>query len=97
MKVTIEQNNGETMVIETDAFALVAHHCNEARMAVWVNGNATPVVWAEICDGLEEAKKNISDNNPIVGLLEALAPSKDALSKFLEKLEKQEGKENEGV
>ena len=94
MKVTIEQNNGETMVIETDAFALVAHHCNEARMAVWVNGNATPVVWAEICDGLEKAKTNISNNNPIVGLL---VSNKDALSEFLKKLEKQEGKENEGV
>ena len=94
MKVTIEQNNGETMVIETDAFALVAHDCNEARMAVWVNGNATPVVWAEICDGLEKAKTTISNNNPIVGLL---ASSKDTLREFLKKLKKQDGKENEGV
>ena len=97
MKVTIEQDNSETMVIETDAFALVAHECNEKRTACFVNGNATPVVWAEICNGLKEAKKNISDNNPIVGLLEVLAPSKDALSEFLEKLKTREGKENEGV
>lgn len=94
MKVTIEKNNGETMVIETDAFALVAHHCNETRMDVWVNENATSVVWAEIYDGLEKAKTIISNNNPIVGLL---ASSKDTLSEFLKKLEKQEGKENEGV
>ena len=94
MKVTIEQNNGETMVIETDAFALVAHDCNEERTAVLVNGNAALVVWAGICDGLKNAKTNIYNNNPIVGLL---ASSKDALSEFLKKLEKQEGKENEGV
>ena len=97
MKVTIEQDNGETMVIETDALALVAHDCNEERTAVFVNGNATPVVWAGICDGLKEAKTKISNNNPIVGLLEALAPSEDTLSEFLEKLKKREGKENEGV
>ena len=94
MKVTIEQNNSETMVIETDAFALVAHHCNEARTPVLVNGNVTPVVWAGICDGLENAKTNIYNNNPIVGLL---VSNKDALSEFLKKLKKQEGKENEGV
>ena len=97
MKVTIEQNNGETMVIETDAFALVAHDCNEKRTATLVSGNATPIVWAGICDGLKEAKEKISDDSPLVGLLEALAPGKDALSEFLEKLKTREGKENESV
>lgn len=97
MKVTIKQDNGETMVIETDALALVAHDCNEKQTATLVSGNATPIVWAGICDGLKEAKEKISDDSPLVGLLEALAPRKEAISEFLKDMKKREGKEDEGV
>ena len=97
MKVTIEQDNGETMVIETDALALVAHDCNKKRTATLVSGNATPIVWVDICDGLKEAKEKISDDSPLVSLLEALAPCKEAISEFLKDMKKREGKEDEGV
>ena len=86
MKVTIEQDNGEMLVIETDALALVAHMPEEEETGIAVIGCAPPAAWAGICNGLNGAVKKICDGNTIVRILLTLASDKDVLEQ-LKKLE----------
>ena len=71
MKVTVENDKGKRKEFECYGLALVAQ--NGKKIKSFVAGKCDAVQWACICVALDEAKKNIVKNHPLVDTLVRLS------------------------
>lgn len=71
MKVKITRDNGEEKKFSCEAFVLVLQ--DGKRTGITVLGSADAVQWACILSGLDEAKADVVEKNPLAGFLSSIS------------------------